>query len=154
MSISTFVGFSSLVTGFSEFQLFGTGLAGNYYSTVTGIVGKQTTEQLLEAYVNLTYRRAEDGSNTDELLREGIFFDAKLGPIARNVIKLWYVGTWYQLPFEWRSAFGTLAGDRTFVVSPVAYTEGMLWRAIDANPSGAKGPGFGTWAYPPQIPSA
>ena len=27
-----------------------------------------------------------------------------------------------------------------------------LWVAIGANPPGAKAPGYGSWAYPPQIP--
>ncbi|NNH33825.1 hypothetical protein C9413_32005, partial [Rhizobium sp. SEMIA 4085] len=38
------------------------------------------------------------------------------------------------------------------VVSPDAYIEGLLWKAIGAHPAGAKGPGFGSWAFPPKIP--
>ncbi|HYO83919.1 MAG TPA: hypothetical protein VES20_21125, partial [Bryobacteraceae bacterium] len=39
-----------------------------------------------------------------------------------------------------------------FMVSAAAYTEGLLWPAIGANPPGAKGPGYGSWALPPRVP--
>jgi hypothetical protein len=29
----------------------------------------------------------------------------------------------------------------------------LLWKAIRAHPAGAKGPGFGSWAFPPKIPA-
>jgi hypothetical protein len=38
-------------------------------------------------------------------------------------------------------------------VNESAYTEGLLWVAIGANPPGAKAPGYGSWARPPQIPA-
>jgi hypothetical protein len=62
------------------------------------------------------------------------------------------VGAWYPLPAAWRGTFGELEKDTTFVVSPAAYTEGLLWPTIGANPAGAKGPGYGTWSVPPRIP--
>ena len=84
-------------------------------------------------------------------LRREIFSDPKLGPVARALVKLWYVGTWYELPADWRDAYGQNDRDRTFVVSASAYTEGLLWPAIGANPSGAKAIGYGMWAAPPLV---
>ena len=55
---------------------------------------------------------------------------------------------------EWTESFGALENDVTFVVSPAAYTEGLLWRAIGARPHGAKAPGYGSWAAPPRIESS
>jgi hypothetical protein len=146
-----FLALSAALTGYSRFRLLGTGQAQLYFSTVTDVVGEATVTALAQAFA-----RARDGAGTDDpaleqALRSEILSDEKLGPVARNVIKLWFVGTWYQLPPEWREAYGTHEKDVTFVASPAAYTEGLLWPTIDANPSGAKGPGYGTWALPPRI---
>ena len=72
--------------------------------------------------------------------------------MARNLIKLWYVGIWYELPRAWIEAFGARAANITFMASAQAYTEGLLWPSIGANPPGAKAPGFASWVGPPQIP--
>ena len=61
------------------------------------------------------------------------------------------LGTWYVLPVEWREAYAAGDRDRTFVVSPESYTEGLLWPAVGAGPSGAKPLGYGMWAMAPRI---
>lgn len=70
--------------------------------------------------------------NPDILVRQRIFDDATLGPLARNLIQLWYLGQW-GFP----------------VISAQAYQEGLVWKAIGAHPQGAKQQGFGTWSSPP-----
>jgi hypothetical protein len=144
-----FLAFSADVTAFTVFELRGTGQAEAYLATVTDIVGREMMDQLLDAYVRL---RSEAPEEREFRLRREIFGDEKLGPIARNIIKLWYVGIWYELPHAWTEAFGAREKNITFTVSATAYTEGLLWPAIGANPSGAKAPGYGSWAGPPQIP--
>jgi hypothetical protein len=84
-------------------------------------------------------------------LRRQILSDEKLGPVARALIKLWYVGTWYELPVEWRQRYREDESDRTFVPSAGSYTEGLLWPTIGANPPGAKALGYGMWAMPPLV---
>lgn len=150
--LQDFLSFSSVVTGFTAFQLQGTGQAQRYLSTVIQIVGEATVVDLLRTFRQVQEKAGPNEASLDRLLRAKIFSDEKLGPIARNLVKLWYVGTWYQLPAAWRRVFGELESDTTAVVSPAAYTEGLLWPAIGANPAGAKGPGYGTWGAPPQIP--
>ena len=54
---------------------------------------------------------------------------------------------------EWRNAHGAFASDQDQIVSPEAYVQGLVWQAIDAHPRSAKPPGFGTWAFPPNVPS-
>ena len=147
-----FLSFSSAITGFTAFQLRGTGQAEPYFAALIDILGEATVAALLRAFRRVREEAGADEAALDRLLRAAIFSDEQLGPIARNLIKLWYVGTWYQLPAAWRGAFGELEGDATTVVSPAAYTEGLLWPAIGANPAGAKGPGYGTWSDPPRIP--
>jgi hypothetical protein len=149
--LEQFLAFSADVTAFSVFQLRGTGQAEAYLAAVVGVVGEELVDDLLERHGRLL-NRAEPGQLAD-LLRREIFSDERLGPVARNVVKLWFVGTWYELPAAWRETFGALESDVTFMVSAMAYTEGLLWPTIGANPPGAKGPGYGSWAAPPRIQS-
>jgi hypothetical protein len=144
-----FLALSAEITAFTTFDLLGTGMADAYLAAVIDVVGEATVEQLLDAWERV--RRA--GQDLEENLRREIFGDEKLGPIARNIIKLWYIGTWYQLPYAWTQTFGALEKDVTFVVSPDAYVEGLLWPAIGSHPPGAKAPGYGSWATPPVIPA-
>jgi hypothetical protein len=163
-----FVKFSAAVTGFSEFDLWGTGQAEAYYKAAVDQEG-------LEAIQRVT--ASDPSADPTE-------------PVVKSIIKLWYVGVWYgpelvgrmdvaawtapgrsgakpavpddsqpQGRLPWQAVPGDQAGeDRAqggedptplFVVSPDAYTEGLLWRAIGAHPSGAKAPGYGSWANPP-----
>jgi hypothetical protein len=147
-----FLGFSAEVTAFSEFDLQGTGQAEDYLQSVLTVVGEGILRELLCAYERARDETGvETGDDRKARLYTDIFSDEKLGPVARNIIKMWYVGIWYELPPEWTETFGALENDVTFFVSPAAYTEGLLWRAIGANPPGAKAPGYGSWAAPPRI---
>jgi hypothetical protein len=145
--LERFLAFSADVTAFSVFELRGTGQAEAYLATATDIVGEQLVDDLLERHARL------DPDERVEGLRREIFSDERLGPIARNIVKLWFVGIWYELPAAWREAFGTRDRDFTFMVSAAAYTEGLLWPAIGANPAGAKAPGYASWTQPPRIPA-
>jgi hypothetical protein len=142
-----FLAFSSRVTAFTEFDLHGTGQARSYLDTVVRVVGEGLLAELLDAY-----DRAVSQVGRTTALEAEVFSSEKLGPIARNIIKLWYVGVWYELPSDWTDSFGALENDGTFTASPAAYPEALLWRAIGANPPGAHGPGYGSWAQPPRIP--
>ncbi len=152
--LKDFLALSTVLTDFTVFQLQGTGQAELYYTTVSGIVGERTMSRLLEVFCSIQDEGREAPDLFDKRLRVDIMSDEKLGPIARNIIKLWYVGTWYQLPQAWREAFGVMDNDRDFIPSPTSYVEGLLWPAIGAHPPGAKAPGYGTWSGPPQIPEA
>jgi hypothetical protein len=53
----------------------------------------------------------------------------------QKLIRLWYTGIWENI-----------------MVDPAAYPVGLIWRAIGANPPGARAPGYGTWALKPTLP--
>ena len=144
-----FLTFSSAVTGFAAFDLRGTGQAELYLSTLDDIVGTQIVGDLLDTFNGVTRDLGEDQTAIERGLRREVFSDPRLGPVARALIKLWYVGTWYELPAEWRDSNGENERDRTFVVSPSSYTEGLIWPTIGANPPGAKPFGYAMWATPP-----
>jgi hypothetical protein len=147
-----FLQLSAVLTDFSEFRLCGTGQAQLYYSTAVEIAGQSVVSELVQAFQQIRSEAHGNAESLEKGLRGSILSDEKLGPIARNIIKLWYVGTWYQLPGSWHERFGMTGEDRTFIPSPSSYVEGLLWPAIGAHPPGAKAPGYGTWTDPPVIP--
>lgn len=164
-----FVKFSAAVTGFSEFDLWGTGQAEAYYRTAVDEEGPDAIQRVTAS---------DPSADPTE-------------PVVKSIIKLWYVGVWYSPELMGRTdvaawtapgrsgakpavpddsqpevsllrqavpgqqqagedrARGSDGQAHPFVVSPEAYTEGLLWRAIGAHPSGAKAPGYGSWANPP-----
>ncbi len=148
--IKQFIELSGALTDFNEFALNGTGQVPAYFQTLVNIVGQDLVKQLLATFTSV-YETSLNEQTFIDGIRQQILGDLKLGPVARNVIKLWYTGTWYQLPNVWRQAYGKSENDVTFFVSSASYMEGLLWQAIDANPSGAKGPGYGSWSQPPNI---
>lgn len=148
--LDDFVAFSEAVTGFSAFRLHGTGQAEEYRATVADVAGADVLDALLDAWARVR-EEADRGGDLDDLLNRDVSSDPRLGPITRNVIKMWYVGTWYELPKEWWDAYGVGERNTMFTVSPAAYTEGLLWPAMGANPPGAKAPGYASWTGPPRI---
>ncbi len=134
-----FLDFSAAVTGFSKFKLQGTGQVSLYFDTIRGVIGDEMFAELLQTFCG-------DSKNVDKIMAS-----LKLGPIARNIIKLWYIATWEQLPLVWQEKFGATLNDGTFIASPYAYTEGLLWPVIGVNPPAAKAPGYATWSEPPKF---
>jgi hypothetical protein len=130
-----FLNFSETATGFSRSDLKSTGQDAAYFATAQRVLGRDAFAEFLQA---------SHGSDMQTLLSS-----PKLGPIARNLIKLWYTATWERLPSEWQDAYGGTSKNTAFIVSADAYTTGLLWPAIGANPPGANAPGFGTWSNPP-----
>jgi hypothetical protein len=155
-SFEQFLHLSVDLTAFEQTELLGTGLAHDYLAKVRAACGDEIVTGLLEAHRAALSDAGGDpagGDRTlfDRALRHRIFSDDRLGPVARNVIKLWYSGTWYGLPSEWTDLYGAQSAAETSTVTAASYQEGLLWPAIGANPPGAKAPGYGSWAGPPRI---
>jgi hypothetical protein len=162
-----FLALSAELTAFGVVDLVGTGLSERYLDTIDGIVGSHTVDALLAAHAALDGadlsdgggrsiaddQRDEPGGDGDRRrrLRRTMLGDPYLGPVARNLIKLWYSGTWYQLPRSWREVHGARDGDITCTVSAEAYVQGLLWPAIGAHPPGARAPGWASWTSPPRV---
>lgn len=163
-SFEKFLFLSVDLTAFEETDLLGTGMAHKYLAKVRAACGDEVVTALLDAHRAARADAAGDAGSAgthartpldrdlfDRALRHRIFSDDRLGPVARNVIKLWYAGLWYALPPEWIDRYGAHTAGGTSTVTTAAYQEGLLWRAIGANPPGAKAPGYGSWAQPPHI---
>jgi hypothetical protein len=135
--VGRFVQLSVDLTGFSQFELLGTGLAETYLSTLEAVLPDGLPDELLGAVT---------GSGPQA---ERILADPKLGPLARNVILMWMCGTWTALPDVWRATYGISALDTDRVISAQTYQGGLQWVAAGAHPAGARQQGFGAWALPP-----
>jgi hypothetical protein len=136
-----FLRLSAALTGFGRVTLLGTGVAGEYLRALDAILPAGMTDELLAS--------AEPGGDPDAAAAR-VLDDPKLGPVARNVILMWYCGTWAGLPDDWRAAHGASPLDTRHVVSGGAYLSGLQWAAAGAHPAGGLQQGFGAWGLPPQ----
>lgn len=145
--IDEFLALSVVLTGFAPYDLQGTGVADELLATLWRIV-PQPARELLDTWRAIA--QAPPPGGVDEGVRTRILGDAKLGPVARNVITMWYTGLWVPLPTQWHYAYGAFPEDQNQVVSALAYQESLVWKAAGTHPMGARQPGFGTWALPPR----
>jgi hypothetical protein len=142
--VERFLDLSVLLTGFGRVELLGTGMLEDYLGAVDDVLPAGLLDELFVAYEALPARDREAAAGF------AIFDDATLGPVARNLILLWYCGTWTQLPEDWRRLHGTSPLDTHRVVSPASYLAGLQWVAAGAHPVGARQQGYGAWAVPPE----
>ena len=144
-----FLALSAILTGFDRVELLGTGLVETYANVVTTTVGQTISDQLWATTTQIIARYGDDESQLETAIRHEILASPMFGPIARNIIQLWYVGTWNELPQSWRNLYGNNPNDTTRIISSEAYAQGLVWDVIGAHPPAAKQPGFDSWSQPP-----
>lgn len=138
--LDVFLNLSVSLTGFSRLYLGGTGVGSEYLATLDTIVPGDIVDRLLTTF---------ESQPGDDQISAQVLNDETLGPVARNIIVMWYSGTWTPLPEDWCKANGHSPKDKGHVVSAAAYQSGLQWAAIAAHPAGALPPGFASWASPP-----
>ena len=143
--LESFVALSSLLTGFDEVRLWGSGVAEEHLNVLDDVVAADVVSGLIAAF-----ERLPTDSGRENAAAATILGDPRLGPVARNLIVLWYSGVWTQLPAAWREAYGASPLDTTRVTSGAAYRAGLQWPVAGAHPPGASHQGFGSWALEPK----
>ena len=146
-SLKQFLSLSVALTGFDEAELLGTGLQQEYKEQVVSVIGEAISQELWAIAQNLA--DCDDDNDREIAIRHDLLASPKFGPIARNIIQLWYWGTWIEMPQAWRDQYGVSDQDTTQFTSAKAYQEGLVWKVIGTHPQGAKQPGFGSWSMPP-----
>lgn len=146
-AVRAFLRLSVLATGHDDYELLGTGMLTDYYDELLRIVGAREAGALFGALDSVA-----DGD--EDAFRRVILCDDRYGPVARRVLMMWYLGTWMQLPREWRNTYGATSYDTDHVVSAAAYREGLVWPAAGTHPMSAKQPGYGSWAAPSSLASS
>jgi len=145
-----FAELSVFLTGYGRVELAGTGLTGVYLHTLDTVLPAGVVDELLDAFGRLPAGALGAATGRDVAAGAAILDDAKLGPVARNVILLWYCGTWTALSEAWRAAYGASARDTSRVVSAEAYQGALQWAAAGAHPAGARQQGYGAWSAAPE----
>ncbi|HKF07330.1 MAG TPA: hypothetical protein VKB89_01195 [Xanthobacteraceae bacterium] len=75
--------------------------------------------------------------------------------LARSIVLLWYLGSWYK-PGDLKANAatpGTRAPTPSVVVSSTAYTQGLVWQIVGAHPMGYSNLQFGYWSRDPNDPN-
>lgn len=147
-SRKTFLSLSAALTGFEVLDLEGTDLAETYISKINLEIGKTH----FEAFLNTWNKIYDYETDIENKIRAKLWTNELFGPIARNIIKMWYVGNWEAMPADWMAKFENqeMEKSKKHVVSEQAYREGLIWESIGTHPPGAKPPGFGSWSLPPK----
>ncbi len=142
--IDAFYDLSVALTDYHGITLRGTGVGETYYEVVTTIVGQAIVDDLLKTY-QLIHSESQKSKHPEaakeRLIRNEILSNERLGPVARNVIKMWYLSIWYQLPIDWRQKYGNPSQashqkytDVDFVVSRDTYIQGLIWPTVGSHP--------------------
>ena len=72
--------------------------------------------------------------------------------LARSIVLLWYLGSWYDPADLKKAATSPESVDRPItqkVLSPKAYTQGLVWLIAGAHPMGYSNLQFGYWSRSP-----
>ncbi|HYH78993.1 MAG TPA: hypothetical protein VEX86_04330, partial [Longimicrobium sp.] len=143
---TSFVRLSSVLTGYSTDTLAPAidpiDLASEYLAAVQQRADAATVSRLFTVYASIDKATGGDLSKQAAPVQQQILADPALGPLARRIIRLWYVSIWYDAEPPSMFEGGT-------VISMNAYTGGLVWDAAQAHPMGYSELAYGYWASAP-----
>lgn len=151
MTEDGFLALGAALTGYDRAALWATGCVSLYRGQLDAVAGPALGPRLEE--IGGILAALPDGPARDDLIRDELLSDADLGPLARSLIQLWYLGQWTPMPADWVARNGARPADTARILSRGSYVEGLVWDAIGAHPMGAKPQGFGAWAEEPPQPA-
>lgn len=71
--------------------------------------------------------------------------------LARSIVLLWYLGSWYEpKALQEQAAAANPERVSSEVLSPKAYTQGLVWQIAGAHPMGYSNLQFGYWSRDPR----
>jgi hypothetical protein len=79
--------------------------------------------------------------------------DADTKFLARSIVLLWYLGSWYE-PADLKNAAASPGLIKQKVLSAKAYTQGLVWQIVGAHPMGYSNLQFGYWSRDPHDPNS
>jgi hypothetical protein len=91
----------------------------------------------------------DNRQSPDDIVRKVSSSDDNVKFLARSVVLLWYLGSWYE-PADLRDV---MPGQSAFIPSQVvcakAYTQALVWQIAGAHPMGYSNLQFGYWSRDP-----
>ncbi|HLM67567.1 MAG TPA: hypothetical protein VK358_08580 [Longimicrobium sp.] len=146
-SVTSFGRLSAVLTGFPLERvapaLDPIGLPAQFLAWVTDRMGQPAVQQLLAVYDGIDQQTGGNLAQQGPPVQAKILADATLGPLARRIMRLWYLGTWY----DTEPPAGPFPTGQ--VVSMNAYTGGLAWDAMQAHPMGYSEMHYGYWSDVP-----
>jgi hypothetical protein len=137
--LERFVRLCSPLTGFTTYDLYGTGMARRYLDTCREQIGPTQFAEFLDAWEK-AHKKQKGPDSLKSVHRE----------TARAVIYLWYTGAFPRIAPAAHAELRRQVPNEEFIPEPSSYVEGLVWRTFNGHPAGAKPPGYGTWAYEPE----
>jgi hypothetical protein len=135
LTLPVFVNLSSALTGVAASQLQPSidpiNIAGQYFDTLNSHVAAPTLSNLAAMFL---------AGKTPAAGAAAVLADPVLGPVARSIMKLWFLGIWYD-PAKPSQAVN--------VVSSQAYKESLVWKVMQSHPMGYSMFTYGYWAKQP-----
>jgi hypothetical protein len=142
--LERFVRLCSPLTGFTTYDLHGTGMARRYLDTCREQIGPAQFAEFLDAW-EAAHKKQQGPFSLKPVHREA----------ARAVIYFWYTGAFPRIAPAAHAELRRQVPNEEFIPEPSSYVEGLVWRSFNGHPAGAKPPGHGTWAYEPEpVPTA
>jgi hypothetical protein len=147
--VDAFFAISALLTGYTRAELHATGCGEEYWQQFRQVTPARILREFLSHRPALEKALSKDPKTVASDVRRIYMSSDRLGPLARSLIQLWYLGQWVPLPQNWCRTFGVSRFNVSMIISTRTYKEGLVWDAIGAHPMGAKQQGFGAWAAEP-----
>lgn len=149
MNLTQFAALSQVLTGYGPDVIIPQNdtqhMAQEYLDVLNkpGLVAPALLQLLTQKWVSVS---TQPQQQWEQLVQTNIMNDTQLAQVAQNIIYMWYLGIWYDLP---RIAGQPVNG---FVISSKAYKNGLVWGTMGAHPMGFSEEVFGYWNTPPAIP--
>ncbi len=137
--LKLFAKISAVLTGFNVMELWGTSMMETYFYWVNAQTkGAELDSFYAEFEKVFTYNVTDEA--IDRAVADSIMPKESFGGLANAIITLWYLG-------QWTCGEGEKA--KTYIPTPEAYQQGLIWLIGQTHPPGAKQPGYGSWATTP-----
>lgn len=118
-------------------------LAETYLRTADQNAGAATVNSLIQQYLSLRGAGLGNQAIADALLDTKTREPGPEAVLARQILALWYLGSWYLYTEKIKML------NSATVVNPNAYVGGLAWKAMQAHPMGYSDFTFGYWVQPP-----
>jgi hypothetical protein len=139
---TAFVALSSVLVGLDSSlldpPLDPQNLAGTYFSYASQRITPLVWDQLFSTFLGIQGQYPP--AQWPAAVNSRILQNPLLGPVGRQIIKMWMLGIWFDPPEQ------SLSGE---VISSTAFTRGLLWTVIRAHPTGYSQFSHGYWHTPP-----
>jgi hypothetical protein len=145
--VQDFANMSAALTGFLSSvlkpALDPVGLARTYYEFALE-QEKAAMPKLLNAYRAIQTQPAQ--TIADTLLETSSATPSPQAQLAQSVVAMWYLGAWYRPGMKGGGGFPP---NPLKVISSEAYTNGLVWKAMQSHPMGFSPFTFGYWSQQP-----